>query len=104
MSFLSTSTILRQILGLPPEESSRICIDRKEKGICEFYGWKITRKVWRTNQKKFIGNVYKTKDKKVILEFKIFDRSRNMTAHTAMEYENVSDAIRAMEEMQDTGD
>lgn len=104
MSFLSTSAILRQLLGLPPKEPSRIYIDRKEHGKYELYGWKITRKVYRTRKEKIVGNLYKTKEKKVIMEFQVFDQSKNMTAHTARMYESVSDALVGMKEMQRAGD
>jgi hypothetical protein len=102
MSFLSTYDIIRQILGLPPKEPSRIRIDRGPEGVFEFTGWKITSKKWRYEKKKIIGNVYKTDDHKVkvILEFKIYDFSDHMLMHKAMEYESVSDAVRDMQTMQ----
>jgi hypothetical protein len=100
MSFLSTYDLLRQLLGLPPKEPSRISIDRGENGVYEFYGWKIAKKVWRDRNQKIIGIIYKTDRKKVIMEFKIFNRSKDIIVHTARQYENVPDAIKAMKAMQ----
>jgi hypothetical protein len=100
MSFLSTYDIIRQILGLPPKEPTHIRIDRGPEGIFEFTGWKITSKRWKHENKRIVGNVYKTDDQKVILEFKMYDFEDHMLLHKAMEYESVSDAVRDMQTMQ----
>jgi hypothetical protein len=100
MSFLSTYDIIRQILGLPPKEPSRIRIDRGPEGFFEFTGWKITSKRWKHENKRIVGNVYKTDKQKVVLEFKMYDFSNHMLLHKAMEYESVSDAVKDMQTMQ----